>query len=409
MGAGRTEYLAVAMTAIRAALALSLMLVVPTLLPGQQGDRIDAEFRDLELRRGWELTGDTEIAEVDGRPALLLRNGTAVRRDVRFEDGVIEFEYRGTDERAFLGVAFRVGPDGTAEDLYLRLHKAKQPDAVQYAPRYRGFSQWQLFHGPGATAFLAHEPDVWTKVRIDVAGDRAMLTVGEASQPQLVVGSLESGRTDGRLELWAVQPGAGPDQPWTAAVRDVRVAAGSPRPIPAGEPLREVDGAIRAWGVSTGFSREGTETLAIPEAVASRPWRAIGARVDGLLFLDSVVDRPSRDGIPTVLAGLAIESDRDRIVRLDLGFSDDASVFLNGRLLYLGRHSFSTNFPRRQGLITLDQASLFLDLEPGRNSLVVAVSETYGGWAIMGRIADRAGITVRPMSDPVPSGRESGR
>lgn len=43
---------------------------------------------------------------------------------------------------------------------------------------------------------------------------------------------------------------------------------------------------------------------------------------------------------------------------LDLGFSDNAAVFLDGRLLYEGLLGFSHNFPRRQGLVTLDKASV---------------------------------------------------
>ncbi|MFW6088995.1 MAG: hypothetical protein ACODAB_04525, partial [Gemmatimonadota bacterium] len=64
--------------------------------------------------------------------------------------------------------------------------------------------------------------------------------------------------------------------------------------------------------------------------------------------------------------------------------------------LYSGRYSFSTNFPRRQGLISLDQASLYLPLAPGENVLMVVVSDAFGGWGLMGRIDDRAGLRVAP-------------
>ena len=84
-------------------------------------------------------------------------------------------------------------------------------------------------------------------------------------------------------------------------------------------------------------------------------------------------------------------------MRLDLGFSDDASVFLNDRLLYAGHQEFSANFPRRQGLVTLDEATLYLPLERGRNTLLVAVSEVFGGWAVMGRIPEREGLTIRTI------------
>lgn len=351
----------------------------------------------------WEFTGDSRIGTVGGSPSLLLRTGQALRRDVSFEDGVIEFEYRGTDERAFLGVVLRVGEDGTAEDVYLRLHKSKQPDAIQYTPDYRGRGQWQLFHGPDATAFAALEPDTWTRVRISVAGDRAAVTVGDAPEPQLVIGQLRSGRADGFVGFWANQPGADESAPLTAALRNVRIVHGAPDPIPAGGTSpSSPEGVIRAWGVSPGFIRSGEVVKEIPSAALDGPWSRHTTLHDGLLPLEPHVERPEADGVPAVVAGVTIDSDADRTIRLDLGFSDDASVFLDGRLLYSGRHFFSANFPRRQGLVTLDQASLYLPLESGRNTLMVAVSEVFGGWAVIGSIPEREGLTVRPMEEAGP-------
>ena len=44
------------------------------------------------------------------------------------------------------------GGDGENEEIYLRPHKTNLPDAIQYAPVFRGQSAWQLYHGPGNTA-----------------------------------------------------------------------------------------------------------------------------------------------------------------------------------------------------------------------------------------------------------------
>lgn len=374
-----------------ALLAVALWAMFPARSMAAQGAVLDP------ASSSWEFTGDTRVGTVDGSPSLLLRTGQALRRDVSFDDGVIEFEYRGTDERAFLGVVFRAGEDGTADDVYLRLHKSKQPDAVQYTPDYRGRGQWQLFHGPEATAFATLDPDTWTPVRISVAGDRAAVTVGDATEPQLVIGELLSGRSGGFVGFWANQPGADESAPLTAALRDIRITHGTPGPIASAEPASPPEGVIRAWGVSPAFLRSGEVVTEIPAAAREGPWSRQATLRGGLLPLEPHVERPEGDGVPAVVAAVTIDSDVDRTIRLDLGFSDDASVFLDDRLLYSGRHSFSTNFPRRQGLVTLDQVSLYLPLESGRNTLMVAVSEIFGGWAVMGRIPEREGLTVRPM------------
>lgn len=380
--------------------AIGLLALLPAPAAGQETPPAGRTASLSPDDDAWEFTGDSGVGMVDGVPTLLLRTGHALRRDVAFEDGTIEFDYRGTDDRAFLGVIFRTGEDGTAEDVYLRLHKSKQPDALQYTPDYGGRGQWQLFHGPGATANLALRPDTWTHVKVEVAGDRAAVTVGEADEPQLVIPELVSGRSSGFVGWWANQPGADAGSPLTAAVRNIRITHGQQRTIAAGPRPSAPFGLVRAWGVSTSFLRdaEADVVTGVPTAVRSGPWTRVVARPDGLTPLEPHVERPEGDGVPTVVAGIEIDSDAARTVRLDLGFSDDASVFLNDRLLYAGHQEFSANFPRRQGLVGLDQASLYLPLEAGRNTILVAVSEIFGGWAVMGRIAERDGLTVRALA-----------
>lgn len=377
-------------------LAFGLIGLV-SVLPGDLSAQAVTEGRTDRLDptdETWELTGDTSVGMVDGLPTLQLRTGQALRPDVTFGDGVIEFDFRGTDERAFLGVTFRTGEDGTGEDVYLRLHKSKQPDAIQYTPDYRGRGQWQLFHGPDATASVAFRPGAWTHVRVEVAGDRAAVTVGDAGEPQLTVRELASGRTSGFVGLWANQPGADVGAPLTAAVRNVRITHGQQRAIVVDRPAPPPFGLIKAWAVSPAFLRTGDVVTEIPAGVENTGWTRVTAREDGLTPLEPHVERPEGEGVPTVVAGLEIDSDAERSVRFDLGFSDDASVFLNGRLLYAGHQSFSANFPRRQGLVSLDQATLYLPLQRGRNTVMVAVSEIFGGWAVMGRLPDREGLRV---------------
>lgn len=348
----------------------------------------------------WRLRGDVDVGRHDGRDALLMRTGSALHRGLTFTEGTVEFDLVGTVDRAFLGLVFRRGEDGTAEDVYLRLHKSRLPDAVQYTPDYRGRGQWQLYHGPSATARATFTPDTWQHVRIEVRGGRAAVFVGEAEEPQLVVDRLRTGREAGGLGLWANQPGAGPDAPLTAAVAGLRVLHDSTtfafgEPAPEGAP----PGTVAAWGLSDPFPVEGPALTELPVAAAAGPWRVVEAEPSGLLPLDRHLERVDGGDGTGVLAGLRLRSDRERTVALDLGFSDNATVFLNGRPVVTGRFAFSHNFPRRQGLLTPDQATVHLPLRAGANDLVVAVSETaFGGWGLLGRIAERDGLEVVPLT-----------
>ena len=98
-----------------------------------------------------------------------------------------------------------------------------------------------------------------------------------------------------------------------------------------------------------------------------------------------------RDGRTTAFARVTIRSDRAQTKRLDLGFSDRAVVFLNGRPLYRGDARYRSRDYGFLGSIGWFDA-LYLPLESGDNELVVAVSEDLGGWGVQAKFDDLAGL-----------------
>ena len=373
----------------RAVAVFTLVLLAPVRGAHSQAVRLDPSAA------AWTLRGDANVGQAGGREALRLRIGRADRKDFTFSDGTIEFDFRPTSRRAFVGVTFRTQADGTGDDVYFRTHKSGLPDAIQYTPDYRGRGQWQLYHGPDASAEARFRPDEWQHVRIEVRGNRAAVFVGDSAQPRLVA-RLRTGSLSGGLSFWGNQPGAGESDPWSAAISNIVVRPGVTRfDFPPMAAQEMPSGAIRQWGVSGSFTRDGDDVLALPPRVLQGPWRKVEVDSAGVVTFDHFVERG--DGTPAVLAGLSITSDRDRMVRLRLGYSDDVSVFLNGNLIFSGRNAFSTNFPRRQGLLLPEQMSVYLPLRNGKNTLVAAVSEIFGGWGVLGRVEDRTGITIEPF------------
>ncbi|MCZ7536113.1 MAG: hypothetical protein M5T61_09425 [Acidimicrobiia bacterium] len=78
---------------------------------------------------------------------------------------------------------------------------------------------------------------------------------------------------------------------------------------------------------------------------------------------------------------------------LELGFSDRAVVYLNGRQLFRGDETYRSRDYRFLGSIGYFHG-VYLPLEAGDNELVVAVSESFGGWGLMARLPDGNGITL---------------
>ena len=142
---------------------------------------------------------------------LVLVPGTSLR------DGVIEAQLAGRPAagagegaRGFVGIAFRVGEDGSRfECFYLRPTNGRADDQLRrnHSTQYiahPGFP-WQKLReeSPGVyESYVDLVPGEWTAVRIEVEGRKARLFVGGATQPTLLVNDLKLGEGTGAVALW---------------------------------------------------------------------------------------------------------------------------------------------------------------------------------------------------------------
>jgi hypothetical protein len=113
-----------------------------------------------------------------------------------------------------------------------------------------------------------------------------------------------------------------------------------------------------------------------------------------LVQLDRYIRVPADRKVSAALARVRVRAAHAGVYAFDLGFSDIAVVFLNGRPVFRGDGSYSFDRPRREGLIGFDNARLFLPLTAGDNDLAVLVSDTFGGWGLMGRFTNPDGLTI---------------
>ena len=141
----------------------------------------------VPLDSKWELSGDgSRIGQYRGRSAIQLQTGRAIRRDVLLKDGTIEFDMAVTPHRTFAYIQFRMEGDDDHEEIYFRPHKSELADAIQYAPVWNGDGNWQLYHGPGATAPVAFTYAGWMHVRLVLSGKRAAVFVDNRAKPDLI-------------------------------------------------------------------------------------------------------------------------------------------------------------------------------------------------------------------------------
>ncbi len=154
----------------------------------------------------------------DAAPADLGDEGRlAVVPNTDFQDGVIEVDLTGEPRpgagegaRGFVGIAFRVASDQSRfECIYLRPTNGRAEDQVRrnHSVQYismPGFP-WHLLRKEFPEKYETYVDLVageWTKVKIEVRGDKARLYVNGATQPALLVNDLKQGNTKGNVALW---------------------------------------------------------------------------------------------------------------------------------------------------------------------------------------------------------------
>ena len=89
------------------------------------------------------------------RPSLYLERGIALMPDVQFADGTIDVDVAIHGHSGFAGVVFRSTSNDDYELIYVRTHRSRQWDALQYTPMFAGQEAWQLYAGRGYNGVAA--------------------------------------------------------------------------------------------------------------------------------------------------------------------------------------------------------------------------------------------------------------
>jgi hypothetical protein len=332
---------------------------------------------------------EARVEEYLGRRSLYLKGGTASVDGVRFANGIIDFDIAFTGERGFMGGIWRVQDPASYEELYLRPHQSGNPDANQYTPVFHGVSGWQLYHGERYSVPVTYRRNEWIHVRILFAGGQAEVYIDDLAKPALFIDELKRGVEPGSVGVSASDFAPAHFSNFSFTETDSPPFQGRPRPpepVPAG--------TIPSWQVSDAFAEgalEGRYALG-REELAARTWTRLAAERSGLANLARVQGIELRKN--TVFARKVIVSQREQVKRLDFGFSDRVRVYLNGRLLYHGDDTYLSRDYRFLGSIGYYDA-LYLPLVQGENELLMAVSESSGGWGIQAKLEDFVGIALR--------------
>jgi len=335
----------------------------------------------------WRIAAEeSRIEPYLGREALLLRNGIAWLDGSAFRDGTVSFDLAmSAADASFDGLMFRAVDDANYEHVYLRPHLSGKPDATQYQPIFNGEGGWQIYSGPRFQQPATIAGDRWIHVEIRVLGRRLEMSV---DGQMLVFPQLVRPVTTGRIGVGAL--GA------AAHFANVEIDADTPprMSMTAGaQPAAMPAGIVPRWRVSTPFaeSRIDGESPLNPHDWPDLRWDVMESGVGGIANLAMLRTRtPERN---TVFATVTVHADRPAMAHARFGFSDRVTVFLDGRPLYRGRDEFASRDDRFLGTVGLFD-ELVLPLDRGDHEIRFAVSEDFGGWAVLLQLPETNAVRV---------------
>ena len=348
---------------------LALIVFVST---GKSND----EFIDFN-EENWTFF-NAEVVEHLGRKSLM---GTAMLKGVEFKDGIIDFDVAVNGDRSYPGIYFRAQSRGDYEHIYMRPHRAPYyPDALQYCPSFKGVDGWQLYNGDGYTSGPEIPRDRWIHVRIEILGTRGRIFLDGSKTPDLIIDHLEHGESKGWLTLNSPKNGSAYFSHFKVKQDQTMVFPDALKP---GAPY----GIVSEWELSQSFKMSvlDFEKPYSEQKLPEIKWVKVQPDSSGLVNISKTIARQGREP-DCVYARSMIHSEEERVMEFKFGYSDAASVFLNGKCVFSGANSYRQRDPSSLGIIGLHD-SVYLNLKKGENEILMLIAEGFGGWGFMGQDA----------------------
>jgi hypothetical protein len=128
---------------------------------------------------------------------------------------------------------------------------------------------------------------------------------------------------------------------------------------------------------------------------ASQEWKTIHAERKGLVNLSREYGRPLPEPSRSVAwLKTTIASDRKQTRKVEIGWTRELWVFVNGKLVYADRNFFEADDARKapDGRCSLENGAFPLPLEAGDNEVAVAIANNFYGWGMVLRVSDPDGV-----------------
>ena len=325
--------------------------------------------------------GKVEFTTYKNTPAMkiLPEAGMVVLKNFDFRDGTIEFDHEPLHPN-FASFYFHYQDAKENECFYFRTARAGYPqagDAIQYAPFIDGVNLWDMMYHYQANADF--KKGQWNHIKMVISGKQMRVYINTGVKPSLIISRLEGNILNGTLAF---------DGEAVLANLVVKPGIVEGLDAAAGPDLTDNDPRyLRNWQVSTPFATEGFDFNYSWLPTDSTKWESISAERMGLVNLTRKFGKSNPRRFVWLKTTINMATAQTK--KLQLGFSDEVWVLVNGRALYTDKNWYTHPIRKEPaGRCSIENASVSMPLQAGDNTILIGVANDFYGWGIIARLDD---------------------
>lgn len=331
---------------------------------------------DVQL---WQNHGKPKAADYelfDSRETLKLY-GKVFMKGVSLKSGTIEVDVYANTKRSFAGIFFRK-KDNSMEDVYMRMHKSAQVDAVQYTPIHNGESNWQLYNEYQANVVFKQAG--WNTLKVVFAE-----TVSDVYVNGVKVVTIDKLRTDnaeGAFGLFSFGENRFSNFRYSTKAE-------------INTPVQNVDTKLPEQRIITNWYITDAQTFkgvaSIPADFENLKYKPVETEPSGLLPISKHLKKNSFGNFEDneeayTVAMHMITNNTAAVKRFSFDYSDKIWIYLNGQLVFSGNNAFHSKGLQFQGHLDINGNTLFLHLNKGKNIIHCVVVDRENGWGLIGKL-----------------------
>lgn len=350
----------------------SIIVLLSCQLAIAQGPEIKVDM----VASNWNVSKETTFEKFDNRETLVLNGGRITVKNQKFANGTIEVEVYANTIRSFAGITFR-RQNNNMEEVYMRMHKSNQVDAVQYTPIFNNESNWQLYREKQAR--VSFKKTGWNILRIEVNNQSAEVFVND--KKVMTINKLRTEHNIGEIGLFALFSNRFSNFRFTPkdAVEDVKKDS-----IVAVDPT-----IITKWKITKSKPYKAEEIEF--ENFLKEEYITVETEATGLLPISKYIKKSSSGNFEQneedyIVASTTVNSDIGETKLFSFDFSDRIIVYLNGKAVFKGNNAFRAKGIQYMGHININTNKLYLPLEKGVNKIHCVVMDKANGWGLIAKM-----------------------